>query len=113
MLQVSQDVLMTKEDDWGVLYLRDSVVLRDRLMTDAAVGGPRPIKSEHSYSLLAASPPPSPDTPGDNPYTPNSGSSSRAVGSTTTNTNSTIDFANLVHKSIGKIRSRVSICLFQ
>ncbi|XP_011501931.1 PREDICTED: cyclic AMP response element-binding protein A isoform X2 [Ceratosolen solmsi marchali] len=67
---LGQDVLMscgTKEDDWGVgggVSLRDcrqtsfGVVLRDRLMTDAALGGPKPIKSEHSYSLLACSPPP-------------------------------------------------------
>jgi len=114
ILQVSgQDILMsTKEEEWGnALCLRDSVVLRDRLMTDAALGGPRPIKSEHSYSLLAASPPPSPATPGANPYTPNSGSSSEAVGSTTTNTNSTIDFPNLDHKSLGKIMSRVSVSI--
>ncbi|XP_067209325.1 cyclic AMP response element-binding protein A isoform X2 [Linepithema humile] len=97
-----QDVLMsTKEEEWGnVLCTRDTVVLRDRLMTDAALGGPRPIKAEHSYSLLTASPPPSPATPGANPYTPNSGSSSESVGSTTTNTNSTIDFVNLDHKSL-------------
>ncbi|XP_026824527.1 cyclic AMP response element-binding protein A isoform X1 [Ooceraea biroi] len=97
-----QDVLMgTKEEEWGnVLCLRDSVVLRDRLMTDAALGGPRPIKSEHSYSLLAPSPPPSPATPGVNPHTPNSDSSSGAVGSTAANTNSSMDFANLDHKSL-------------
>ncbi|KAL6441678.1 hypothetical protein ACFW04_003656 [Cataglyphis niger] len=92
---LSQDVLMsTKEEEWGN-NLRDSVVLRDRLMTDAALGGPRPIKSEHSYSLLAHSPPPSPATPGVNPHTPNSGSG--AVGSTTS---SSIDFANLDQKSL-------------
>ncbi|KAG7187994.1 hypothetical protein KM043_013950 [Ampulex compressa] len=70
----------SKEEEWGnVLCLRDGsslgVVLRDRLMTDAALGGPRPIKSEHSYSLLASSPPASPATPGVSPRTPNSGSS--------------------------------------
>ncbi|GAB1859852.1 Cyclic amp response element-binding protein a-like protein [Camponotus japonicus] len=95
---LSQDVLMsTKEEEWGN-SLRDSVVLRDRLMTDAALGGPRPIKSEHSYSLLAHSPPPSPATPGVNPHTPNSGSG--AVGSSTSSTNSSIDFANLDQKSL-------------
>ncbi|XP_070163677.1 cyclic AMP response element-binding protein A isoform X1 [Polyergus mexicanus] len=94
---LSQDVLMsTKEEEWGN-SLRDSVVLRDRLMTDAALGGPRPIKSEHSYSLLAHSPPPSPATPGVNPHTPNSGSG--AVGSTS-NTSSSIDFANLDQRSL-------------
>lgn len=94
---LSQDVLMsTKEEEWG--SLRDSVVLRDRLMTDAALGGPRPIKSEHSYSLLAHSPPPSPATPGVNPHTPNSGSG--AVGSSTSSTSSSIDFANLDQKSL-------------
>jgi len=103
-----QDVLMsTKEEEWGnVLCLRDSVVLRDRLMTDAALGGPRPIKSEHSYSLLAPSPPPSPATPGANPHTPNSDSSSGAVGSSVAATNSSMDFANLDHKSLD-IRSRI------
>lgn len=95
---LSQDVLMsTKEEDWGN-GLRDSVVLRDRLMTDAALGGPRPIKSEHSYSLLAHSPPPSPATPGVNPHTPNS--CSGAVDSSTSNTSSSIDFANLDQKSL-------------
>ncbi|XP_011256311.1 cyclic AMP response element-binding protein A [Camponotus floridanus] len=95
---LSQDVLMsTKEEEWGN-SLRDSVVLRDRLMTDAALGGPRPIKSEHSYSLLIHSPPPSPATPGVNPHTPNSGSG--AVGSSTSCTSSSIDFANLDQKSL-------------
>ncbi|XP_070163678.1 cyclic AMP response element-binding protein A isoform X2 [Polyergus mexicanus] len=88
--------MSTKEEEWGN-SLRDSVVLRDRLMTDAALGGPRPIKSEHSYSLLAHSPPPSPATPGVNPHTPNSGSG--AVGSTS-NTSSSIDFANLDQRSL-------------
>lgn len=103
-----QDVLMsTKEEEWGnVLCLRDSVVLRDRLMTDAALGGPRPIKSEHSYSLLAPSPPPSPATPGANPHTPNSDSSSGTVGSTAASTNSSMDFVSLDHKPLD-IRSRI------
>lgn len=102
---LNQDTLMsTKEEEWGnALCLRNNVILRDRLMTDAALGGPRPIKSEHSYSLLAPSPPPSPATPGDNPHTPNSGSG--AVGSTAT-TSSSIDFANLDHKSLD-IRDRI------
>lgn len=100
--------MSTKEEEWGnVLCLRDSVVLRDRLMTDAALGGPRPIKSEHSYSLLAPSPPPSPATPGANPHTPNSDSSSGAVGSTVANSSSSsMDFANLDHKSLD-IRGRM------
>lgn len=99
--------MTNKEEEWGnVLCLRDGVVLRDRLMTDAALGGPRPIKSEHSYSLLASSPPPSPATPGANPHTPNSGSSSGAVGSTTANTSSSVDSVNLNHKSLD-IRSRI------
>lgn len=92
-----------KEEEWSNVCLRNNVILRDRLMTDAALGGPRPIKSEHSYSLLAPSPPPSPATPGDNPHTPNSGSG--AVGSTVT-TSSSIDFANLDHKSLD-IRDRI------
>ncbi|XP_012279781.1 cyclic AMP response element-binding protein A [Orussus abietinus] len=84
---LGQDVLMaTREEEWGnVLCLRDKttlgVVLRDRLMTDAALGGPRPIKSEHSYSLLTSSPPPSPATPGANPPTPNSTSGGTCTGS--------------------------------
>ncbi|XP_071554320.1 cyclic AMP response element-binding protein A [Temnothorax nylanderi] len=102
---LNQDILMnTKEEEWGnAVCLRNNVILRDRLMTDAALGGPRPIKSEHSYSLLAPSPPPSPATPGDNPHTPNS--CSGAVGSTAT-TSSSIDFANLDHKSLD-IRDRM------
>lgn len=105
---LNQDILMgTKEEEWGnVLCLRDSVVLRDRLMTDAALGGPRPIKSEHSYSLLASSPPPSPAKPGASPYTPNSGSSSDAVGSSTASTSSSVDFTNLDHKPLD-IRGRI------
>ncbi|OXU21230.1 hypothetical protein TSAR_003660 [Trichomalopsis sarcophagae] len=65
---LNHDALMGKDDDWscsiGSASLRDckqtsfGVVLRDRLMTDAALGGPKPIKSEHSYSMLACSPPP-------------------------------------------------------
>lgn len=63
---MGHDVSMnTRDEDWGSSSscARDKtpcVVLRDRLMTDAALGGPRPIKSEHSYSLLASSPPQSP-----------------------------------------------------
>ncbi|TGZ52064.1 Cyclic AMP response element-binding protein A [Temnothorax longispinosus] len=104
---LNQDILMnTKEEEWGnAVCLRNNVILRDRLMTDAALGGPRPIKSEHSYSLLAPSPPPSPATPGDNPHTPNS--CSGAVGSTAT-TSSSIDFANLDHKSLD-IRDRMDV----
>ncbi|KAL6265613.1 hypothetical protein P5V15_002407 [Pogonomyrmex californicus] len=103
---ITPDVLMnTKEEDWGnVVCQRDSVILRDRLMTDAALGGPRPIKSEHSYSLLVPSPPPSPTTPEDNPHIPNS--CSGAVGSTVVTTSSSIDFANLDHKSLD-MRSRI------
>ncbi|XP_011700277.1 PREDICTED: cyclic AMP response element-binding protein A [Wasmannia auropunctata] len=104
---LGQDILLcTKEEEWGnALSFRHNVILRDRLMTDAALGGPRPIKSEHSYSLLAPSPPPSPATPGAiNPHTPNSGSG--AVGSTTVITSSSIDFANLDHKSLD-IRDRM------
>ena len=67
-------LMNTREDEWGILSSRDkmsmSVVLRDRLMTDAALGGPKPIKTEHSYSLLACSPPQSPDTPDADPHTP-------------------------------------------
>ncbi|XP_018369225.1 PREDICTED: cyclic AMP response element-binding protein A-like [Trachymyrmex cornetzi] len=105
---LNPDILLnTKEEEWSnVLSFRHNVILRDRLMTDAALGGPRPIKSEHSYSLLASSPPPSPATPGANPHTPNSGSG--AVGSTAVTTNSSIDFANrfLDHKSLD-IRDRI------
>lgn len=97
--------MSTKEEEWSnALCQRNNVILRDRLMTDAALGGPRPIKSEHSYSLLTPSPPPSPATPGANPHTPNSGSG--AVGSTTVTTSSSIDFANLDHKSLD-IRDRI------
>ncbi|KAJ8675965.1 hypothetical protein QAD02_011751 [Eretmocerus hayati] len=52
------DALMgCKDDDWSGCKQSNSgfgVVLRDRLMTDAALGGPKPIKSEHSYSMLAS-----------------------------------------------------------
>jgi len=103
---LSQDMLLSikEEECSNALSFRHNVILRDRLMTDAALGGPRPIKSEHSYSLLAPSPPPSPATPGANPHTPNSGSG--AVGSTTVTTSSSIDFANLDHKSLD-IRDRI------
>ncbi|XP_076249162.1 cyclic-AMP response element binding protein A isoform X2 [Calliopsis andreniformis] len=110
---LGQDVLMgTKEEEWGnVLCVRDKsslgVVLRDRLMTDAALGGPRPIKSEHSYSLLTSSPPPSPATPGANPHTPNSGSSAETVDAPLSNTNSSIDPNNLDHHKSLDIRSRI------
>ena len=110
---LGQDVLMgTKEEEWGnVLCVRDKsslgVVLRDRLMTDAALGGPRPIKSEHSYSLLASSPPPSPATPGANPHTPNSGSSADTVGQSLSNTSSSMDATNLDHHKSLDIRSRI------
>ncbi|XP_032677853.1 cyclic AMP response element-binding protein A isoform X3 [Odontomachus brunneus] len=75
---LNQDILMnTKEEEWSVQCIQDNnVILRDRLMTDAALGGPRPIKSEHSYSLnLTSSPPPSPTMPGGSPHTPNADSS--------------------------------------
>jgi len=102
---LNQDILLSiKEEECNALSFRHNVILRDRLMTDAALGGPRPIKSEHSYSLLAPSPPPSPATPGANPHTPNSGSG--AVGSTTVTTSSSMDFANLDHKSLD-IRDRI------
>ena len=110
---LGQDVLMgTKEEEWGnVLCVRDKsslgVVLRDRLMTDAALGGPRPIKSEHSYSLLTSSPPPSPATPGANPHTPNSGSSADTVGQSLSNTSSSMDPSNLDHHKSLEIRSRI------
>lgn len=97
--------MCTREEEWGnALCLRNNVILRDRLMTDAALGGPQPIKCEHSYSLLASSPPPSPATPGANPHTPNSDSG--AVSSTTATTSSSIDFANLDHRSLD-IRDRI------
>ncbi|KOC68489.1 Cyclic AMP response element-binding protein A [Habropoda laboriosa] len=110
---LGQDVLMgTKEEEWGnALSIRDKssmgVVLRDRLMTDAALGGPRPIKSEHNYSLLASSPPPSPATPGANPHTPNSGSSADRVGASLSTTSSSIDSTNLDHHKSLDIRSRI------
>lgn len=67
-----------KEDEWNsFLNLRDfpsekfNVVLRDRLMTDAALGNsntdrPKPIKTEHSYSLLNCSSSDSMPDDGDN-----------------------------------------------
>ncbi|XP_074095637.1 cyclic-AMP response element binding protein A isoform X2 [Cotesia typhae] len=61
---LGQDIL-NKDDDWNLLGVKEKsleVVLRDRLMTDAALDGTRPIKTEHSYSLLAYSPPASPVT---------------------------------------------------
>ncbi|XP_043799494.1 cyclic AMP response element-binding protein A isoform X2 [Apis laboriosa] len=112
---LGQDVLMgTKEEEWGNhgLIVRDKsslgVVLRDRLMTDAALGGPRPIKSEHNYSLLTSSPPPSPATPGANPHTPNSGSSADRVGaSLSANGSNSIDSTNMDHHKSLDIRSRI------
>lgn len=110
---LGQDVLLgSKEEEWGnVLSVRDKsslgVVLRDRLMTDAALGGPRLIKSEHSYSLLASSPPPSPATPGANPHTPNSGSSADTVAASLSNTSSSIDPSNLDHHKSLDIRGRM------
>lgn len=110
---LGQDVLMgTKEEEWGnALNVRDKssmgVVLRDRLMTDAALGGPRPIKSEHNYSLLTSSPPPSPATPGANPHTPNSGSSVDRVDASLSATSSSIDSTNLDHHKSLDIRSRI------
>lgn len=112
---LGQDVLMgTKEEEWGNhgLTVRDKssqgVVLRDRLMTDAALGGPRPIKSEHNYSLLTSSPPPSPATPGANPHTPNSGSSADRVGaSLSANSSNSIDSTNMDHHKSLDIRSRI------
>ncbi|KAF3419801.1 hypothetical protein E2986_08211 [Frieseomelitta varia] len=110
---LGQDVLMgTKEEEWGnALNVRDKssmgVVLRDRLMTDAALGGPRPIKSEHNYSLLTSSPPPSPATPGANPHTPNSGSSVDRVDAPLSATSSSIDSTNLDHHKSLDIRSRI------
>ncbi|XP_017893306.1 cyclic AMP response element-binding protein A [Ceratina calcarata] len=107
---LSQDVLTMKEEEWSNgLSVRDKssigVVLRDRLMTDAALGGPRPIKSEHNYSLLASSPPPSPATPGANPHTPNSGSCADRVGASAVS--SSINSTNLDHHKSLDIRSRI------
>ena len=99
-------LMNTREDEWGVLCPRDktsmSVVLRDRLMTDAALGGPKPIKTEHSYSLLACSPPPSPTIPGANSHTPNSPTS---AGSTTVLSCSS-DAPTQSHKTM-ELRSRI------
>lgn len=110
---LGQDVSMaSREEEWGnVLCLRDKsslgVVLRDRLMTDAALGGPRPIKSEHSYSLLASSPPSSPATPGTNTRAPkNSVASTNTAGTLTANNISSIDSNNLDHNKSLDIRPR-------
>ena len=101
----------TKEEEWGNhgLTVRDKssqgVVLRDRLMTDAALGGPRPIKSEHNYSLLTSSPPPS--------HTPNSGSSADRVGaSLSANSSNSIDSTNMDHHKSLDIRSRIDGKIF-
>ncbi|XP_014469401.1 PREDICTED: cyclic AMP response element-binding protein A isoform X2 [Dinoponera quadriceps] len=108
-----QDILMytkeEREEEWNnVLYVQNNdVVLRDRLMTDAALGGPRPIKSEHSYSLRLSSPPPSPAMPGGDPHTPNSSSSSGTVDPTTASTAASIDFVHLDHKSHELLRGRI------
>ncbi|XP_034936704.1 cyclic AMP response element-binding protein A isoform X2 [Chelonus insularis] len=69
--------MASKDEEWGnILGVKDKmtldVVLRDRLMTDAALGGPKPIKTEHSYSLLAYSPPASPATSEDHSNTQHS-----------------------------------------
>ena len=102
--------MATREEEWGnVLSLREkgnlNVVLRDRLMTDAALGGPRPIKSEHSYSLLACSPPPSPATRNSNQHTPNSISIEGFAGSTCISINSNLHSVEH-HKTLG-LRSRI------
>ncbi|XP_043267287.1 cyclic AMP response element-binding protein A [Venturia canescens] len=110
---LGQDVLMaTREEEWGnVLCLREKgtlgVVLRDRLMTDAALGGTRPIKSEHSYSLLACSPPASPAATESSRHTPHSVSIEGFTGSTCSS--GTINPASGMaehHKSLG-LRSRI------
>lgn len=111
---LGQDVLMaTREEEWGnVLCLREKgtsigVVLRDRLMTDAALGGPRPIKSEHSYSLLACSPPASPATPGADPHTPNSESIEGFTGTTCASGSINVTGNSVEHhKNLG-LRSRM------
>lgn len=111
---LGHDVLMSmREDEWGVLCSKDktsmSVVLRDRLMTDAALGGSKPIKTEHSYSLLACSPPPSPESPSDaNPHTPHSldsPNSAISAGSTTVISCSS-DTSVQTHKTM-ELRSRI------
>ncbi|XP_012255311.2 cyclic AMP response element-binding protein A-like isoform X1 [Athalia rosae] len=88
--------MTTRDEDWGSASCsgaRDKttpgVVLRDRLMTDAALGGPRPIKSEHSYSLLASSPPASPAIPSgnDTPDTPNENPAARKSAAATPHIN--------------------------
>ncbi|XP_051155600.1 cyclic AMP response element-binding protein A [Leptopilina boulardi] len=115
------DVLMNmREDEWGVLCSKDktsmSVVLRDRLMTDAALGGSKPIKTEHSYSLLACSPPPSPsESPSDanhhhhhhTPHSLDSTNSAISAGSTTViscSSNTTVE----THKTM-ELRSRIHV----
>ncbi|XP_032677851.1 cyclic AMP response element-binding protein A isoform X1 [Odontomachus brunneus] len=107
---LNQDILMnTKEEEWSVQCIQDNnVILRDRLMTDAALGGPRPIKSEHSYSLnLTSSPPPSPTMPGGSPHTPNADSSAGTVLSNTASNVASIDFVHLHHKPLEFLRSKV------
>ncbi|XP_057341206.1 cyclic AMP response element-binding protein A isoform X2 [Microplitis mediator] len=82
---LGNDLLIGKDEDWNILGVKDKtleVVLRDRLMTDAALGGTRPIKTEHSYSLLAYSPPASPATTNcrsPSPATVNVASSKREI----------------------------------
>lgn len=78
-----QDLLASqREDEWNSILLGKenkttlNVVLKDRLMTDAALGGPRPVKTEHNYSMLASSSPASPAIPENNQHTPNLISSS-------------------------------------
>lgn len=41
--------------EWSLIPTKDipGVILHDRLMTDAALGTMRPIKTEHSYSLAS------------------------------------------------------------
>lgn len=104
--------MATREEEWGnVLCLREKgtlgVVLRDRLMTDAALGGTRPIKSEHSYSLLACSPPASPVAPEARQHTLHSVSIEGFTGSTCSSgtINSSGNLAEH-HKSLG-LRSRI------
>ncbi|XP_043468756.1 cyclic AMP response element-binding protein A [Leptopilina heterotoma] len=113
---LGNDALMgMREDEWGVLCSKDrtsmGVVLRDRLMTDAALGGSKPIKTEHSYSLLACSPPPSPESPSDvSPHTPHSldsPNSAISAGSTTViscSSNTTVQ----THKTM-ELRSRIHV----
>ncbi|XP_044017901.1 cyclic AMP response element-binding protein A-like isoform X2 [Aphidius gifuensis] len=57
----------SRDDEWGGIFCdkdiktASDVILKDQLITDASLGVKRPIKSEHSYSMLVTSPPPSPD----------------------------------------------------